>query len=450
MPTATMLHLEVPDLQGIEAAPDAELIETMRAWARARREVDAGLATLAGVVAARSSLELGYDGLAQRAGARTAEAFVSQLTGTTGVEARAITTVGTMMSAPAPWLGEVATLVTAGEVSIGAAAAIQAGLGGPSPTVAADDLADAAHSLLSEAGSLPPEKVARRARELRDELDEAGVADREAMLRDKRFLRLIPLPDGMTKLVGLLDPESAALVTDAVDAVTAPRRGGPRFVDASAVARSEAIVNDPRSTEQLALDALVETIRIATTADQGRVFGTRRPGVRVHVTLSDLDRRAGIAHLEGQTAAVSVDTAHRMGCADGLVPILFDDLGRPLKLGHTERLFTEHQRTVLAAIWGGCAHPGCDRPPAWTEAHHIDEWKKHHGRTDVADGILLCRHHHMLVHNNHWRITRRGARYELLPPPGDALHRDPVPLAPKNPTHARATARAAKVRDPQS
>jgi hypothetical protein len=80
MPTATMLHLEVPDLQGIEAAPDAELIETMRAWARARREVDAGLATLAGVVAARSSLELGYDGLAQRAGARTAEAFVSQLT----------------------------------------------------------------------------------------------------------------------------------------------------------------------------------------------------------------------------------------------------------------------------------------------------------------------------------------------------------------------------------
>jgi hypothetical protein len=443
MPTATMLHLEVPDLQGISGASDGELIETMRAWAQARRDVDAGLATLAGVVAARSSLELGYDGLAQRAGARTADGLVSQLTGTSGVEARAITTVGTMMSAPAPWLGEVATRVAAGEVSIGAAAAIQTGLGSPSPTVAADDLADAAHTLLTEAGTLPPEKVARHARELRDELDETGIADRESALREKRFLRLIPQADGMTKLIGLLDPESAALVTDAVDAVTSPRRGGPCFVDPDAAARANAIVNDPRSTEQLALDALVEMVRIAAAADHGRVFGVRVPAVRVHVTLADLDRRAGIAQLEGQTAAISVATAHRIGCADGLVPILFDDHGKPLKLGRTKRSFTEHQRTVLAAIWGGCAQPGCDRPPSWTEAHHVNEWVRDHGKTDIDDGILLCRHHHLMIHNNGWRIQRSGVRYELLPPPGDTLHREPIPLAPKNPVHRRAVARGA-------
>ena len=441
MPTATMLHLEVPDLQGISGASDGELIETMRAWAQARREVDAGLATLAGEVAVRSSLELGYDGLAQRAGARTADGLVSQLTGTSGVEARAITTVGTMMNAPAPWLGEVATRVAAGQVSIGAAAAIQTGLGSPSPTVAADDLADAAHSLLSEAGTLPPEKVARHARELRDELDEAGIVDRESFLREKRYLRLIPQPDGMTKLIGLLDPESAALVTDAVDSVTSPRRGGPSFVDPAAAARADAIVNDPRSTEQLALDALVEMVRIAVAADQGRVFGVRKPAVRVHVTLADLDRRAGGAHFEGQTAAVSVATAHRIACADGLVPILFDDHGKPLKLGRTKRSFTEHQRTVLAAIWGGCAHPGCDRPPSWTEAHHIDEWARDHGRTDVDDGILLCKHHHLMVHNNGWRIRRTGVQYELLPPPGDGLHHEPITLTPKNPVHRRTTAR---------
>lgn len=440
MPTALMLHLEVPDLAGISGAPDGELIETMRAWAQARRVVDAGLATLAGVVAARSSLELGYAGLAQRAGARTADGLVSQLTGTTGVEARAITTVGTMMNAPAPWLGEVAKHLANGELSVGAAAAIQTGLGSPSPTVAADDLADAAHSLLTTAGSLPPEKVARQARELRDELDESGVADREAMLREKRFLRLIPQADGMTKLIGLLDPESAAMVTDAVDAVTSPRRGGPRFVDPNAVMRAEAIINDPRSTEQLALDALVDMVRIAAAADDGRVFGMRKPAVRVHVTLSDLERRAGIAHLEGQTAAVSVATAHRIGCADGLVPILFDQTGRALKLGRTQRRFTEHQRTALTAIWGGCAHPGCDRPPAWTEAHHIDEWARHGGRTDVDDGVLLCKHHHLMVHNNGWRIRRSGVRYELLPPPGDVLHHDAIPLTPKNPIHRRAAA----------
>ncbi|MEP6843708.1 MAG: DUF222 domain-containing protein [Pseudolysinimonas sp.] len=442
MPTATMLHLEVPDLAGVARVADGELLATMRSWAQLRRTVDAGLATLAGEVAARSTLQLGYDGLAQRSGARTADGLVSQLTGTSGVEARAITAVGSMLNAPAPWLGEVAARVAAGEVSIGAAAAIQTGLGSPSPTVAADDLADAAHELLTTAGSLPPEKVAQHARELRNQLDDTGVLDRETALRDKRFLRLIPQPDGMTKLIGLLDPESAALVTDAVDAVTSPRRGGPRFIDTEAVARTEAIVADPRSTEQLALDALTEMIRIAAAADTGRVFGVRKPALRVHVSLHDLDRRAGSAHIEGQTAAVSVQTAHRISCADGLVPILFDNHSKPLQLGHSQRTFTEHQRVVLAAIWGGCAIPHCDRPPSWTEGHHVNEWKRDHGRTDIQDGILLCRHHHLMIHNNGWNITRHGTNYMLDPPPGDPLHPHPTPLTPKNPVHRRARKRA--------
>jgi hypothetical protein len=444
MPSALKQHLEVPDLGDAASATDSELIEAMRAWAQARRVVDSALAVLAGEVARRSSLEFGYDGLAQRAGARTADALVSQVTGTTGAEARAITSVGTMMAAPAPWMGEVATQVSTGQVSIGAAAAIGAGLGSPSPTVAADDLADAAHSLLRAVGSLPPEKIARHARELRDELDEAGVADREALLRDKRFLRLSPQPDGMTRVTGLLDPESAALVADAVDAVASPRRGGPRFVDPDAAARADALVRDPRSTEQLALDALVQMVRIASAADDGTVFGVREPSVRVHVSLDDLDRRAGVAHLEGQSASVSIATASRIGCADGLVPILFDQAGRGLKLGRTQRLFSHHQRTVLAAIWGGCAHPGCDRPPSWTEAHHINEWHADSGSTDVDDGILLCRHHHLMVHNNGWRVERSGSVYRLLPPPGDALHEGPVMLVPKNPIHRRAATRSAR------
>jgi len=444
MPSTVMHRLEVPDLDGISSATDGELIEVMRAWAQARREVDAGLAALAGEVAARSTLELGYSGLAQRAGARTADVLVSQLTGTTGAEARTITTVGTMLNAPAPWLSEVAGRVCSGDVSVGAAAAIQTGLGSPSPTVAADDLADAAHSLLTESPGLPPEKVARRARELRDELDEAGVDDREALLREKRFLRLIPQSDGMTKLIGLLDPESAALVTDAVDAVTSPRRGGPRFVDPDTAARADAILNDPRSTEQLALDTLVQMVRIAATADTGRVFGVRQPAVRVHVTAIDLEQGAGIAHLEGQTTAISVATAQRIACADGAISIAFDDTGTPLRLGRHKRTFTDKQKLVLAAIWGGCAHPDCDRPPLWTEAHHINEWHRDHGATDVDDGILLCRHHHLMIHNNHWNIQRTGTSYELLPPPGDPLHPQTIPLTPKNPIHRRARARAAQ------
>jgi len=437
--TAT-ISLEVPSLEGMSRADDLVVIEAMRAWGRARREVDAGLAALAGIMAARSTLELGYDGLAQRSGARTVDALVSRLTGTSGPEARTITAVGSMMSDPAPWLGEVARAAHAGELSIGAAAAIEQGLGAPSPNVAADDLADAAHELLLSASCLPPEKVAQNARERRDELDEDGVLEREAVLREKRFLRLTRQADGMTRIFGLLDPESAALVTDAVDAVTSPRRGGPRFVDPDAAARAEAIVRDTRTTEQLALDALVEMVRIAASADDGRVFGTRKPSVRVHVTAADLARGAGAAHLEGQTAAVSVATVQRIACGEGVLAIEFDGRGDAVRLGRSRRTFSDAQKAALSGIWGGCAASGCERAPSWTEAHHIHEWERDHGATDVSNGILLCRHHHLLVHNNGWRVRRRGAEYLLEPPPGDRLNSSALTLMPKNPVFRRARA----------
>jgi hypothetical protein len=444
MPTTATLSVEVPCLDGISRASDAELIAAVRAWGAARRTVDAGLAQLAGVVAARSSLELGYDGLAQRAGARSPEAFVSQLTGTSGTEARAITTVGTMMNDPAPWMAEVVTSVSDGTLSVGAAAAIQTGLGSPSSAVAADDLADAAHSLLETAGSLPPEKVARAARAVRDELDEAGVADREEMLRSKRALYLYPQANGMTRISGLLDPESAALVTDAIDAVTSPKRGGPRFVDSDAAALAKAIEDDAREPQQLALDALVEMVRIAVAADSGRVFGLRKPSVRVHVTASDFAHGTGVGHLEGQTAAVSMKTVERLACSEGFTAIQFDDNGQALRLGQKPRTFTDKQKTVLAAIWGGCAVGSCDKPPSWTEAHHILHYQRDHGPTDIDNGILLCRFHHLLIHNNGWDIKRSGdpdtggIEYSLEPPPSDPLYPASQRLVPKNPVYRRA------------
>jgi hypothetical protein len=50
------------------------------------------------------------------------------------------------------------------------------------------------------------------------------------------------------------------------------------------------------------------------------------------------------------------------------------------------------------------------------EAHHILFWARDKGRTDVADGILLCKFHHLLMHNNHWEIERVGSDYFLIPP----------------------------------
>ncbi len=63
----------------------------------------------------------------------------------------------------------------------------------------------------------------------------------------QRFLHLTPQADGMTRLSGLLDPESAAVVGAAFDAATSPRRGGPRFVDPEARRRraDELVADEP-------------------------------------------------------------------------------------------------------------------------------------------------------------------------------------------------------------
>jgi hypothetical protein len=110
------------------------------------------------------------------------------------------------------------------------------------------------------------------------------------------------------------------------------------------------------------------------------------------------------------------------------LPIAFHDDGRPLKLGRSQRLFSAAQRIALAARDGGCLMPGCDRPPSWCEAHHIDEWDEHHGATDVDVGVLLCRHHHMWVHDSGARVARIPGGFEVRRP-GQATIR----LESKNP-----------------
>jgi hypothetical protein len=87
----------------------------------------------------------------------------------------------------------------------------------------------------------------------------------------------------------------------------------------------------------------------------------------------------------------------------------------------------------LGSKGGGCCFDYCDRPPSWTEAHHINEWDRRLGRPDIADGILLCRHHHLLVHNNGWRVTRTGADYFVIPPRAIDPEQLPITAPSKRP-----------------
>jgi hypothetical protein len=400
---------------------DRQLLDRQRALAAERRRVDGELAAVAAEIAHRSRRELGSAGLAQRLGLRTPQKLIEHVAQVSPHDANVLVRVGEVT-------GPVADAVATGELGLDAADAIRA-----------IDTPELEEQLIAEAATLPPRRVAVRARQLRDEADAAGVAEREALLRSRRYLHLTPQPDGMTRIAGLLDPESAAIVTAAYDGVTSPRRGGVRFTDPDPdTPPAPDPADDDRTLDQVALDGLVELIRIGSTAGSEKVLGANRPAVRVHVTAEDLHRGDGAAGaFEGQTVPASIATVQRQICATGYIPILFDHEHRPLDVGRSQRLFTTRQRIALAARDGGCLFPHCDRPPTWCEAHHITPWR-HGGTTDTRDGVLLCRHHHLLVHNNGWRIARNGADYHLIPPPDIDPSQAPIPLPSKAPVRTAA------------
>ncbi len=422
---------------------DAELLGSQRSIAEVRRRLDALAASVAGEIAYRSRRELGQGGLARANGVRSAEDLIAKVTGTSRRDAHTLvkasellpTSVPRPEAAPVPaWHQVIGGAVADATLSAEAAHIIRTRLAATGDRVSADALVEAARELVSEATALTLEELAARAARSRDELDATGIPAREGALRDARYLRVSPQLDGSTRLTAVLDPESAAIVVPVLDAATSPRRGGPRFVDPEAAARADDIVRDERSTEQLALDVFVELVKMGSRVDDGALLGERKPAVRILVTRADLDRRSGAAYFEGQTEAVSIATAERYICAGGAVPILFDGDGKVLNLGREQRLFSEKQRIAMAARDGGCLM--CGAPPSWTEAHHIDHWDEHRGRTDVDDGVLLCRFCHLNLHNNRWRIRRSGGDYCLEAPDGDGILRR-TPLPSRSPVHAR-------------
>lgn len=425
------------DVTAHRALPDAQLLELTRALAAAQRLCDAHAAVAAAEIARRSAPELGYDGLAQRSGARTAVELVRVTTGSTARHAAAAVRAGQLAHDAAtppdpasgellpdsrPWLRAVGLVLGSG-LSMDSAEAIRNGLGEPSGGVDEAALGRAAAALCEEATVLDADRLYRRARELRDGLDADGIADREAVRREKRALRFRRLPDGMARITWDLDPESAASVGDLYDRATSPRRGGPRFVDGRAREIAQSILDDERTTEQLASDVFVELLRVGADADSSRLLGTGAPVVTVLVTAADAGGRRGHGRIEGQPDPVSIATVERLTCGGTIVPMVFDGTD-VLNLGRSQRLYSNRQRMALAARDGGCRMPGCDRPPSWTEAHHIEHWERDGGPTDLANGILLCRHHHLLVHNNAWEIRRTDGAYWLVPPPDvDPLQR---------------------------
>ncbi len=231
--------------------------------------------------------------------------------------------------------------------------------------------------------------------------------DDDAGKRGRRSLSMRDRDDGMTALHAVLDPEGAALVTAALDPLARPRpvSDGQR---------------DPRPAARRRCDALIELCR--KTLNDGRLpdTGGVRPHIAVLVPFSTLtgvyhgangpfgfggphsfaatgwrpgtaDSRpggsgpggsggrpvmadGGPAYTTHGGVPLPVGVVDRLVCDASVRRVVFGPDSELLDVGRAKRTATPAIRAAVTARDQMCTYPGCDRPPSWTECHHLIPW----------------------------------------------------------------------------
>ncbi|MEX1093994.1 MAG: DUF222 domain-containing protein, partial [Acidimicrobiia bacterium] len=123
--------------------------------------------------------------------------------------------------------------------------------------------------------------------------------------------------------------------------------------------------------------------------------------------------------LSETSTGVFLNTAdiNRLACDSIMHRVVFGPGSVPLDVGRAKRFVTPAMRKAVDARDLRCVFPGCDRPAHWCDAHHIVHWIDG-GETCVMNLVLLCRHHHTLIHDHGWRLEGEPGSLRFYRPDG--------------------------------
>lgn len=416
---------------GADAAPPApelgreRLMAVTEALSTVSRHLGGLRSEVAAEVARESRPELGSDSLARQNGFRNAATLIAASTGVSTGEAVRLVAVGEAIAPRTSLTGEtmpakhpfVAEAVKSGRLGPDAASAIIRMLGRVSVRADREALERAEKTLVAQAPGLTLDQLGKVLLRAEAHLDPDGVEPKERDARGERKLVMFER-DGMVHLTAALDPESAAPIKTAIEAiVTAEFR---------AASDRNALDEDHRSLPQRQADALALVCEHYLACDDADVpLGGAT--VIVRVTLADLESGAGHATVDGIAQPISISAARRMAAGGKVIPAVLGPRSEILDWGREKRLFTRAQKLALAERDGGCA--GCGLPPGMCKVHHIRWWAKDAGPTDLSNGVLLCESCHHRIHDNGWEIRVDGvgvdARVRFIPPPHVDVTRTP-------------------------
>lgn len=210
--------------------------------------------------------------------------------------------------------------------------------------------------------------------------------------------------DGSLYLRARLPAEDGTLLVRALETarhqVRARRRAAEVAESADATPAEEVAAQAFEPPRSVQVEALVEIAR-AALASTGEPE-SRAPRVTVHIDALALSGEgAGRSELE-DGPVISAETARRLGCDAEAVTTIERD-GLPLSVGRARRTVPPALRRLLEARDDGtCRWPGCERR-RFLDAHHRTHWA-HGGETSLGNLVLLCSHHHRLVHEGGYAV----------------------------------------------
>ncbi len=290
--------------------------------------------------------------------------------------------------------------LSAGDLTLNQASIISDGLKSLPTDTTSEQRSLAERTLIEDAERLTPKDLRARADRIADQWADQSVVDRhesellherEQRAWDNTKLSMWANGDGTTSGRFTIPDAHAAMLKTVLDAYASPRR-------ASMLGRERFDEYATRAGQGFC--ELIERV----PADRLPNHGGNNVLVTVDMNLADLEQRlenAAPGTITTDGTRMSPGQVRRLACDAKLLPQVFGGESVPLDLGREERLFTRHQRIAITNRDGGCAAPGCDRPPGWCEAHHGNRTWADGGTTDVKEAISLCAEHHRQIHTGH-------------------------------------------------
>jgi hypothetical protein len=445
----------------VEALSDPEVVALTQVVERAGRPVDAARVRTAAVVGDRSRPGLGKESLAWKLGAPHQNDLLTRLTGTSIAEMKRRMHLGDKIAPRViggavlePVFPLVAAALTAGEIGVDAAASIVDGLAdykvhgrfdadqAQVDDAEADLVEYATGSVFGRientdnpaAGAGPAcrlqesdgfaytaDEVRKMTARHRALLNPDGAAPNEEVLEAKSSISFGDKRDGLHPIRGGVTPDLMGIMQNLFNTYQSARTA-PKFPSAEEQQRIEAgelipgEILDERSGGQKRADILRGILTMVAQDPRTPTMGGMPPTVMVHVNANDLLAGAGLGWIDGVDAPISMKTINQMIDNGGMQPVFLAKNGAVLALGRKIRRFTARQRKAITARDGGCVIAGCSAPAQWAEVHHVVPWALG-GKTEVANGVLLCWYHHHTIETSGWEIRMVGGMPQVKAPP---------------------------------